>query len=115
METWASMRSVEIREIEKEQGKTLKRIFQLPVSTTYTGITIETGIWLAEPKIQYATMMLYRMKNRDDNRKVKQVEEEQDQNQFRNTFYQKVQKIAKYLQIDICDVNSTSKSKWEKR
>ena len=115
METWASMRSVEIRQIEKEQGKTLKRIFQLPVSTTYTGITIETGIWLAEPKIQYATMMLYRMKNRDDNRKAKQVEEEQDQNQFRNTFYQKVQKIAKYLQIDICDVNSTSKSKWEKR
>ena len=72
-------------------------------------------IWLAEPKIQYATMMLYRMKNRDDNRKIKQVEEEQDQNQFRNTFYQKVQKIAKYLQTDICDVSSTSKSKWEKR
>ena len=115
METWASMRSVEIREIEKEQGKALKRIFQLPVSTAYTGITTETGIWFAEPKIQYATMMLYRMKNSDDNRKVKQVEEEQDQNQFRNTFYQKVQKIAKYLQIDICDVNSTSKSKWEKR
>ena len=99
METWASMRSVEIREIEKEQGKTLKRIFQLPVSTTYTGITIETGIWLAEPKIQYATMMLYRMKNSDDNRKVKQVEEEQDQNQFRNTFYQKVQKIANIYKL----------------
>ena len=93
------MRSVEIREIEKKQGKALKRIFQLPVSTAYTGITIETGIWFAEPKIQYATMMLYRMKNSDDNRKVKQVEEEQDQNQFRNTFYQKVQKIANIYKL----------------
>ena len=115
MGIWASMRSVEIREIEKEQGKTLKWIYQFLVSTTYTGIIIKTEIWLAEPKIRYATMMLYRMKNSDDNRKAKQVEEEQDQNQFRNIFYQKVQKIAKYLQIDICDVNSTSKSKWEKR
>ena len=85
------MRSVEIREIEKEQGKTLKRIFQLPVSTTYTGIIMETGIWPAKQKIQYATMMLYHnIKNSDDNRKVKQVVEEQEQNQFKNTFYQKV-------------------------
>ena len=80
-------------------GNEGNRIFQLPVSTAYTGITIERGIWFAEPKIQYATMMLYRMKNSDDNRKVKQVEEEQDQNQFRNTFYQNVQKIANIYKL----------------
>ena len=79
--------------------KGTKKDIQLPVSTAYTGITIETGIWFAEPKIQYATMMLYRMKNSDDNRKVKQVEEEQDRNQFRNTFYQKVQKIANIYKL----------------
>ena len=56
--------------------KALKRIFQLPFSTTYTGIIMETGIWPAKQKIQYATMMLYHnIKNSDDNRKVKQVEE----------------------------------------
>ena len=116
MEAWANIRSVEMREIEKIQGKALKRIFQLPVSTTYTGIIMETGIWPAEQKIQYATMMLYHnIKNSDDNRKVKQVVEEQEQNQFKNTFYQKVQKIAKDLQIDISDVTSTSKSKWKKK
>ena len=49
----------------------------------------------------------------DDNRKIKQVVEEQ--NQFKNTFNQKVQKIAEDLQIDISDVTSTSKSKWKKR
>ena len=52
---------------------------------------METGIWPAEQKIQYATMMLYHnIKNSDDNRKFKQVVEEQDQNQFKNTFYPKV-------------------------
>ena len=96
--------------------KALKRIFQLPFSTTYTGIIMETGIWPAKQKIQYATMMLYHnIKNSDDNRKVKQVVEEQEQNQFKNTFYQKVQKIAKDLQIDISDVTSTSKSNCKKK
>ena len=59
IEAWAKIRSVEMREIEKIQGKTLKRIFQLPVSTTCTGIMMETEKWPAEQKIQYATMMLY--------------------------------------------------------
>ena len=59
IEAWAKIRSVEMREIEKIQGKTLKRIFQLPVSTTCTGIIMETEKWPAEQKIQYATMMLY--------------------------------------------------------
>ena len=35
MEAWANIRSVEMRETEKIQGKTLKMIFQLPFSTTY--------------------------------------------------------------------------------
>ena len=44
MEVWANIRSVEITEIDKIQGKALKRIFQCPVSTIYTGIKMETGI-----------------------------------------------------------------------
>ena len=39
-------------------------------------------------------MFYHNIKNSDDNRKVKQVVEEveeQEQNQFKNTFYQKVQ------------------------
>ena len=76
---------------------------------------METGTWPAEQKIQYAKMMLYHdRKNSDDNKKIKQVIEQQEQNQYKNTFYQKVQKIAKDLQIDISDVTSTSKSQWKR-
>ena len=79
IEAWANIRTVEMRKIEKIQGKTLKRIFQFPISTTYTGIIMETGIWPADQKIQYATMMLYHnIKNSDDNRKIKQLVEEQE-------------------------------------
>ena len=60
-------------------------------------------------------MLYHNLKNSDYNRKVKQVVEEQKQNQFKNTFYQKVKKIAKDLQIDISDVTSTSILKWKKR
>ena len=73
---------------------------------------METGIWPAEQKLQYAIMVLYHnIKNSDDNRKVKQVVEEQEKNQFKDIFYQKAQKIAVELQIYISDVTSTSKSK----
>ena len=44
MEAWTNIRSMEMREIEKIQGKALKRILQLPISTTCTGIIMETGI-----------------------------------------------------------------------
>ena len=67
---------------------------------------METKIWPAEQKIQHATMMLYHnIKNSDDNRKVRQFLT------FQNTFYQKMQKVAKDLQIHISDVTSASKSK----
>ena len=68
MEAWVNIRSVEMRQIEKIQGKALKGIIQLPGSTAYTGIIMETGIWPAGQKIKYATMMLYHdIKNSDDN------------------------------------------------
>ena len=44
MKAWANIRSVEMTEIEKILGKEIKRIFQLPVSTTYNGIIMETGM-----------------------------------------------------------------------
>ena len=52
----------EMKEIERIQGKSLKRIFKVPVSTANTGILMETGIWPPEQGIEYATLMLYHNK-----------------------------------------------------
>ena len=34
----------EIQDLEKIQGKALKRIFNLPITTPYIGLTTETGV-----------------------------------------------------------------------
>ena len=79
IEAWEYIIKEEIKEIERIQGKAFKRIFKLPVSTAYTGILMEIGIWRAEQRIQYATSMLYHnIENSDEERKIKNMIEEQE-------------------------------------
>ena len=75
------------RENTRIQGKALKIIFKLPVSTEYTGTLIETRIWPAEQRIQYLTLMLYHeIKNSDEGRKIKKMIEEQEKKNYNNAF-----------------------------
>ena len=46
------------KQIDRIQGKALKRIYKLLVTTVYTGIIMETGMWPVEQIIQYTTLML---------------------------------------------------------
>ena len=46
-------------------------------------------------------MLDHNIANSDVNRKFKQVLKDQQQNQYKNTFYQKVKKNCKNPQIDI--------------
>ena len=92
-----------MKEIERIQRKALKRIFKLPVSTTYTGILMETGIWPAEVRIKYASLMLYyNIKNSNEERKIKRTE--QGKKNYSNTVEQQ---IAKTLEIEIDKVTGT--------
>ena len=96
---------------EKLQGKALKRIFQLEASSlklTYTGINRNRNGQQSKKSNMPQWCSNHKIKNSYDNRKVKQVAGEQNQNQFKNTFYQWVQKTVKDLQIDISDCTSTS-------
>ena len=60
-------------------------------------------------------MLDHNIANSHVNRKVKQVLKDQQQNQYKNNFYQKVKKYCKNLQIDISDVTFISKLKWKKK
>ena len=44
MEAWEKLSKAEIQNIEKIQGKALKRIFSLPIATPYIGLIIKTGV-----------------------------------------------------------------------
>ena len=102
LETWGYIKKEEIIEPEILQGKALKRIFNLPVSTSYIGVLMETGIWPAEQKLQYATLMLYHnIMNSDENRMARQIIIEQRKEGYNRTFYKKVQNIATAINMNI--------------
>ena len=54
LEAWGKIDKNEINEMEKIQGRALKRIFNLPISTSYIGLIMETGTWPANQRIQYS-------------------------------------------------------------
>ena len=51
MEAWKKLSKAEIRHLEKIQGKALKMIFSLPITTPYIELIIDAGVWPAEQKI----------------------------------------------------------------
>ena len=59
MEAWKKLSRVEIQNIEKIQGKALKGVFSLPITTPYIGLIIETGVWPAEQRINGTTALSY--------------------------------------------------------
>ena len=74
MEAWKKLSKEEIQHLEKIQGKSLKRMFSLPITTPYFGLIIETGVWPAEQRINYSSLMLYHnIMNSSKDRLVKQI------------------------------------------
>ena len=58
-EAWKKLSNVEIQHLENIHSKTLKRIFNLPITTTYNGLIIETGVWPAGQRVNYSSLMQY--------------------------------------------------------
>ena len=83
-----------MNEIEKIQGKSLKQIFNLPISISYIGLIMETGIWPANQRIQYKTMMLYYNIMKSDLKRVaRKILAEQAKSNHKNTIISKVKQI----------------------
>ena len=87
-----------MNEIEKIQGRALKRIFNLPISTSYIGLIMETGTWPANQRIQYSIMMLYHnIMNSDHKRVARKILAEQAKSNHKNTMISKAQQIAQEI------------------
>ena len=112
MEAWKKLSKAEIQNLEKIQGKALKRIFSLPITTPYIGLIIETGVWSAEQRINYSSLILYHnIINSCKDGLVKQIIQEQIQN-HQNT-YEKVRTIAEELNIKLS--SSNNEEIWEEK
>ena len=107
LEAWGKIDKDEMNEIEKIQGRALKRIFNLPISTSYIGLIMETGTWPANQRIQYSIMMLYHnIMNSDHKRVARKILAEQAKSNHKNTMISKVQQIAQQIEVE---------DKWERK
>ena len=102
----------EMKEIEKIQGRSLKRIFNVPISTSYIGLIMETGTWPANQIIQYSIIMLYHnIMNSNHKRVARKTIAEQVKSNHKNTIISKVKQIAQEIGLKIKNVENMSKSK----
>lgn len=68
------IRKDEINETEKNQVRALKKIFNLPISTSNIDLIMETATWSANQRIQHSTMMFYlKIMNSDRKRVARKI------------------------------------------
>ena len=98
LKAWGKIDKDEMNEIEKIQRRELKRIFNVPISTSYIGLIMETGTWPANQRIQYSIMMLYHnIMNSDHKRVARKILAEQAKSNHKNTMISKMQEIAQEI------------------
>ena len=112
LEAWGKIDKDEMIEIEKIQERVLKRIFNLPISTSYIGLIMETGTWPANQRVQHSTMMLYHnIMNSEHKRIARKILVEQTKSNNKNTMISRVQQIAQEIGAKLKNVENMKKSK----
>ena len=85
-ETWKKLSNVEKEHLEKIKGKALKMIFNLPITTPFIRLIIETAVLPTEQRIDNSSLMLYHnIINSSKNPLAKQIIEEQRAQNDQNT------------------------------
>ena len=104
----------EIKELEKMQHHVLTKLMNIPRSTPYSGLLLETGMWTMEARVEYRKLMLYHnIKNSEDERVIKQIVKVQEQEVRESTWLADVVRIKKKYGIEK-DVQECLKSAWKK-
>ena len=110
-----NLSKAESQHLQKVQGKILKRIFNLLIATPRIGLIIETGVWSAEQRINYSSLMLYHnIISCSKDRLVKQIIQDQKAQNHQNTFYEKVRTVTEELNIKLEAVVTMKKSEWKR-
>ena len=113
LEAWGKIEKNEKNEIEKLQGRALKRIFNLPISASFIGLIMETGTWPANQRIQSSTMILYHNIMNSDHKKIaRKILAEQTKTKHKNTLISKVQQITQEIGVKL---ENMSKSKLKRQ
>ena len=114
-EAYANLSKDNVDTYEQIQSKILKDLLELPQSTPYYPLLMETGCWTMEARISYRRLMFYHnLLRSDDKRMAKKVVMVQQQYQSESTkWYNMVINDIKKYKIELNPLD-TKKSTWKK-
>ena len=114
-EAFAVFTKDEMLTLERVQGSIIRGLLEVPDSTAYYPLLLETGVWTMESRIVYKKMMLYHhIMHSSDSRKLKQLILVQKEMMRKGSWYFALMMILrKYNMMDV-DVNNIAKSTWKK-
>ena len=116
MEAWGRISTGELKDLEAAQGNAIKRLLNVPSSTSYHGIRNETGIWKVEHQLMYKRLMLYHnIINSNDDRVVKKLVVEQQKYVVKKSWMEKIKEDAEYVGLQIADFKKELKSSIKKK
>ena len=103
----------EIEELEKIQGTMLRQFLEVPSSTPYYGLLMETGWLTMEARLHYRKLMLFHnIMNSDERRVLKKLLLVQRQENREGTWYSSICKLTERYKIEL-DVEKSVKSRWK--
>ena len=113
VEGFPSYTTEEMKELEKMQHKILVGILELPISTPYYGLLMETGWWKMSGRVAYKKMMLYHNIVTSNNKRVtKKLIHEQQKMKRKTTWYAGVKELMERCEIELVP-EETLKSTWK--
>ena len=112
-EAFPHYKGKEIEELEQVQHTILTGILEMPSSTPYYTLLMETGLWTMKARLSYKKLMLYHnIINSDDRRVIKKALKRQEIEDRPTTWYSSIQEEKKQYNIKL-DAEKTSKSQWK--
>ena len=99
--------------LEGMQAKMLKELLEVPVSTPYLPLLMETGMWTMEARLSYKKLMLFHnIINSPDDRLVRELVTEQRKTCREGTWYHTITKLIDKYNIQLTP--ESAKSAWKK-
>ena len=115
IEVWPAISVREMKTLESAQGKALKQLLGLPISTPYYGVLMETGILPVRARVAYKRMMLYHgILNSEENRLVKQVLDEQIKEKRSGTWATETESLANSYGLDAKEGSKMKRQHWKR-
>ena len=113
-EVYPSYTREEINLLERAQGKILRELLEVPKSTPYLPLLIETGTLTVEARIHYKKLMLYHhIINSDDERIIKKIILQQREEFRRGTWYHGICELLEKYNVKE-KVEEVEKSSWKR-